>query len=132
MDHIFSSHYPKDDTLSPPKIRYKLQNEYIQVSDTCQQKLYAEEQPQHVSGITSTECNVNTHKLTLLTFNIEGLAGNSVIWKMIRRDRFKTLYIAFLLFTHNDFFMIWIFTYVECVSFMIWTFTYMECVSSQL
>jgi hypothetical protein len=48
----------------------------IQVSDTCQQKLYAEEQPQHVSGITSTECNVNTHKLTLLTFSIEGLAGN--------------------------------------------------------
>jgi hypothetical protein len=27
-------------------------------------------------GITSTECDVNTHKLTLLTFNIEGLAGN--------------------------------------------------------
>lgn len=48
----------------------------IQVSDTCQQKRYAEEQPQHVSGITSTECDVNTQKLTLLTFSIEGLAGN--------------------------------------------------------
>ena len=38
--------------------------------------MYAEKQPQHVSGITSTECDVNTHKLTLLTFNIEGLAGD--------------------------------------------------------
>ena len=54
---------------------------------------------------------------------------HSVIWKMIRQDRFKTLYIAFLPFTYNDFFMIWIFTYVECVSFMIWIFTYVECVS---